>query len=220
MAEKSNGVTACVTPDPSEVRAEMAETRSALTEKLETLEQRVKGTVEAAQHSVEETFENVKETVQETVQTVKRTFDIKHQVEQHPWAMLGTSVGAGFILGRLQPASTHRQAAPPMMHGNGVSSLSSLTSPVSHEASRRRKAAHRPGIKHKLLDHFGEEINMLEKAAVSGIMGLLRDWLKQSMPSISPQVEKVLDSATAKMGAEPAAPTSMSRERFSYREPY
>jgi hypothetical protein len=59
-------------------RLDVAETRSAITEKLEILEDRV----------------------QETVETVKHTFDLHYQVKQRPWVMFGGSLVVGFMLGR------------------------------------------------------------------------------------------------------------------------
>jgi ElaB/YqjD/DUF883 family membrane-anchored ribosome-binding protein len=102
--------------------------RSAMTDKLEILEARVRETVEGAQSSVEEIVENVKdmvdttveavkqgvegaqstvedivenvkETVGDTVETVKRTFDLQYQVDQHPWLMIGGATLAGYLLG-------------------------------------------------------------------------------------------------------------------------
>jgi len=108
------------------IRDQMEDTRTSLTEKLETLEQKVASTVDSAATNVAETVEAVKETVQETVSTVKDTvqdtictvketvregvgavkdaFDIPGHVERHPWLMLGGSVALGYVVGRLVSA--------------------------------------------------------------------------------------------------------------------
>ena len=94
------------------IRQQMTETRTALTEKLETLEEevasKVKGTtetvaetVETVKEAVEGTVHTVKETVENTVETVKDTFDVNRQVERHPWMMFGGAVLLGFVGGRL-----------------------------------------------------------------------------------------------------------------------
>src|SRR5262245_1321712 len=94
------------------IKMQMEETRSALAEKLETLEQHVVGTVQEAsaavtgtvtdvRAAVQDTIGTVKDSVEETVTSVKNTFDLSRQVEQHPWIMLGGSVAAGYIVGRL-----------------------------------------------------------------------------------------------------------------------
>ncbi len=74
-------------------------TRSAMTEKLDKLEARVRETVEGAQSSVADIVETVKDTVGETVETVKRTLDVQYQVDQHPWLMVGGAALAGYLLG-------------------------------------------------------------------------------------------------------------------------
>ena len=58
-------------------RQDIADTRSALTKKLASLEERV----------------------QETVEGVKRTFDLHYQVKQRPWLLFGGSLLVGYMLG-------------------------------------------------------------------------------------------------------------------------
>src|SRR5438874_1032546 len=112
--------------DPEVIRRRMLENRTALTEKLEALENQVMGvassvtntvesvkegvqeTVEAVKDTVQDTVDNVKETFDDTVTTVKDTFNLPRQVERHPWAMLAGSVGAGLVLGVLLRRRTRR----------------------------------------------------------------------------------------------------------------
>src|SRR5262249_47026222 len=88
------------------------ETRSALSDKVEALEEQVVDTVQGTtsavaetvdtvKEAVQETVEQVRETVQGTVEAVKETFDIRLQYERHPWLMFGGSVGLGFLAGKL-----------------------------------------------------------------------------------------------------------------------
>ena len=74
--------------EPDQIREQIEDTRSALTAKLETLEQGVKETVCEAKAAVTDTIENVKETVKGTVETVKDTLDIRGYVQEYPWPML------------------------------------------------------------------------------------------------------------------------------------
>jgi ElaB/YqjD/DUF883 family membrane-anchored ribosome-binding protein len=121
--------------DIADTCQDIEDTRSAITEKLEILEERVRETVEGAQSSVEDIVENVKdmvdttveavrhgvegaqstvegivenirETVGDTVETVKRTLDVPHQVDQHPWLMFGGATLAGYLLGSWGGGST------------------------------------------------------------------------------------------------------------------
>jgi len=94
------------------IRDQMAETRSALSEKLEALQDQVLGTVEgttrsvtdtveAVQEAVQDTVGTVKESFQETVQSVKSAFDLSEQMQKHPWLLLGGAVVVGYAGGRL-----------------------------------------------------------------------------------------------------------------------
>jgi len=101
----------------------MQETRSALTEKLEALEQKVTGTVDTTASAVAETVQNLTDTVQETVgtvkesvastvdtvektventvETVKDTLDIPGHIQPHPWLAMFGSVATGYLVGRM-----------------------------------------------------------------------------------------------------------------------
>jgi len=72
-------------------RLDVAATRSAITEKLEILEDRV----------------------QETIETVKHTFDVRYQTKQRPWLMFGGSLLVGYTLGRRGGVSRTRADAQP-----------------------------------------------------------------------------------------------------------
>jgi uncharacterized protein YjbJ (UPF0337 family)/ElaB/YqjD/DUF883 family membrane-anchored ribosome-binding protein len=118
-----NEVGAVHSENEEAILRDMEETRTALTEKLETLEQKlvetvnqttsavtetvasvketVNETVSAVKMSVTDTVSTVKETMHEGVETVKGAFDLSAHVEHHPWLMMGGSVLAGYALGRV-----------------------------------------------------------------------------------------------------------------------
>ncbi len=96
--------------EPEVIQQQMQDTRTALTEKLETLEAKVVCSVEGATTAVTETVENVKQAVQETVTNVKETvhdaaesmkhaFDIGAYVDEHPWLMVGGAFAVGCLGG-------------------------------------------------------------------------------------------------------------------------
>jgi len=128
------------------IRDQMEDTRTSLTEKLETLEKKVVSTVDSATTNVAETVESVKETVQETVSTVKDTvqdticavkdsvkegvgavkdvFDVSRHVERHPWLMIGGSVALAMCSdvclrpARSPPRSTRSKGRRTVKPGN------------------------------------------------------------------------------------------------------
>ena len=84
-------------------RLDVAETRSAITEKLEILEDRV----------------------QETIETVKHTFDVHYQTKQRPWLMFGGSLLVGYTLGRRGGVSsiTANVSSGPVSHAQPQQSI-------------------------------------------------------------------------------------------------
>lgn len=70
------------------------ETRAALTEKIEMLEQRVRDSVEDA------------------AAAVKRTVDVDYQINHHPWRMFGLSLFFGYVAGCFRRASRQKIALP------------------------------------------------------------------------------------------------------------
>src|SRR5947209_4304511 len=156
-------------PQPDVIRQQIEETRSSLTDKLETLEAEVKGTVQSAKETVESakgavegTITSVKESVQSATETVKRTFDIPYQVDRHPWAMMGLSLVSGVIAGALAGSRTgpDRRLARRM-------SEASREPPVRHDeaapASAWSRLTHgepgRPGFMDKLTDQLAGEVD-------------------------------------------------------------
>lgn len=97
------------------IHEEMEQTRSSLTDKLESLERKVTNTVqdatdvvqeatsavtntvETVQDAVQETVQTVKESVHEAVETVTDAFDVSRQVRRHPWLMFGGAVATGYL---------------------------------------------------------------------------------------------------------------------------
>ncbi len=101
------------------------------------------GTVQSAQETVEDSIQMAKD----TVATVKRNFDIKYQVEQHPWAMVGGCFVAGLALGGLFPTGRRRsRQAPDRLAGNETPPAGSPRLVAEqHSKDKCDTAAPRPG---------------------------------------------------------------------------
>jgi ElaB/YqjD/DUF883 family membrane-anchored ribosome-binding protein len=208
-------------PQPDVIHKQIEETRSSLTEKLETLEAEVKGTVqsakdtvESAKEAVESTLSTAKETVQETIssvketvesakESVKRTFDIPRQVDRHPWAMLGLSLVSGVITGallggRLTPGRriarrmSEASAEPYRTEGEPAAG-----SPPTHQGSGR------PGFMDKLTGQFGDEFEKVKDLAIATLVGVVADVAKKSIPALGHAVEDMMTRAAAEWGTPP-----------------
>jgi ElaB/YqjD/DUF883 family membrane-anchored ribosome-binding protein len=181
------------------IQQEMQETRASLTEKLETLEQKVVGTVENATSAVTETVDAIKETVHDTVATVqdgvkdsvdsvKDFLDVPAHVQRRPWLMLGGSVAVGYCLGTLLAPKAQTRLAP-AANGN--------VAPVHSAAALPAAAPAEPNI-------WDAEVTKLKSLALGVLFGTARELLASSLPDhLGDQVKEVVDSATRKVGGEP-----------------
>jgi ElaB/YqjD/DUF883 family membrane-anchored ribosome-binding protein len=189
-----------------EMREEIDSTRSALADKLEALEERVMGTVQSAQETVEDSLQIAKD----TVASVKRTFDIKHHVEQYPWAMVGGCCLAGLALGTLFQRLWQRSGqAPARLAGNRTASAASPAWPAEQRSNGSAAAAPPPQSRAAppsgpgFFDLFHDEIVKVKGLAIGYVMGLARDALEDSAPQLASQLEEVMNSVTTKLGGEP-----------------
>ena len=198
--------------DIDDMRQEIDCTRSAMADKLEALEDRVIGTVQSTQETVEESIQMAKD----TVATVKRNFDIKYQVKQHPWAMVGGCFVAGLALGALFPrVRRHSRQAPDRLAGNGAP-LAGSANLVTEQRSNgiidnaappprlHSMSADRPGF----FGQFQEEIDQVKGMAIGFAMGLARDSIKNAVPQLASQIDDVMNSVTIKLGSKPVQPRS------------
>jgi len=201
------------------IRRQMEETRSSLTEKVEKLEQKLVDTVTETTEAVTETVSNVKETVEESVQTVKDWFDIRGHVEDHPWAMLGGSMAAGFVVGAMLP-STHTATEV----ASGMASASAAPMPASVPSGRKlhhnggtqpSASSRRPQAQSMVaqsmvapvtswLSQFEPELNRLKHLALGAALGTIREMISSGLPQeMAHQVRDVIDDVTKKIGGEP-----------------
>ena len=181
------------------IKQEMQETRASLTEKLETLEQKVVGTVENATTAVTETVDAIKETVHDTVATVqdgvkgsvdsvKDLFDVPAHVKRRPWLMVGGSVAVGYCIGTMIGPTPQNQLAPA---ANGFMPQPRPT------AAPTTPATTAPSI-------WAPEIAKLKGLALGVLFGTARELLVSSMPeNMGEQIKDVVDSVTKKVGGDP-----------------
>lgn len=228
--------------EPEVIRKEMAETRSALSEKLEALGQQVVGTVQDAREAVRETVDTVKGAVTDTVSTVKdqvtgtvsdvkhsvgstvdtmkETFNVEHQVVNHPWVMVGGAVALGYVGGIL----LHRMSAPPRpaypdfppprpstpvarteewdstrTAGQGAASTAArFTAPPVPAAAPQEH-----GLP-TFLKGFEPELQQLKGVAIGALFGVIRDLVQRSLPpNLTEPVTEVVNNLTTKMGGQP-----------------
>jgi len=205
---------------------EIDKTRSDLTDKLQTLEDQVKGTILNTTDKVEQTIEQVTSTVQETVEQVKstvndtvesakstvnetvgavrQTFDLEYQMQVRPWTMMAGSVCVGLLAGALVGRQTRGRSLGEVASSGyrGVSqSLSSAGSAAREYAHRAREQG--PGLMSQLYHQFEPEIEQAKEMAIGYAAAVLRDMIKQAVPAIRDQVDDFMNKATTKFGGQP-----------------
>ncbi len=208
--------------EPDVIRHQIEDTRSSLTDKIETLEnqvlatvqnarQTVEGTIENVRETVEETIENVKSSVENTVDSVKETFDVRRQVERHPWAAVGCSFAAGFAVGTLLES----RRGPLFGPSGWVDRMGEGSRyPATYREPEHRRAAEAPRQEltrqpsgpswfDRLLTQFQPEIDRAKEMAIGALMGVARDYAKANLPMLSPQIDELMNRVTEKVGGEP-----------------
>jgi len=226
--------------EPEVIRDQMQDTRTALAEKLEALEQQVAKTVENTTRPVIETVqtvteatketvgsvkdtvsqiaETVSESVESTVSTVKDTFDLSRHVDQHPWAMMFGSAAVGFIVGRMLPS------APASREWSGDSMTSRMAaSPINprreprghdgHNGHKKQKAVEEKSWVSSFLENYKKEIGALEELGVAAVAGVIRDLVTQNLQGeIGSRLGEWVNGLTEKLGAKPLAEPILAKE--------
>jgi len=208
-------------PEERAIRRQMEETRSALTEKLGTLEQQVVGTVQDAtsavgdtvatvKDSVQDTVDNVKDTVQDAVQTVKDSMNLPRHVERYPWPMLGGSVVVGFLIGRLftksatrmnEPAPAFQSAVP--TRTNGLQVDTGLGDRYREPRTKLDAPPAKASWLGEMKDKLQPEIDKLKGMALGTTLGVVRDMVVQAVPAqLGPKLREVIDDITEKLGGQ------------------
>jgi len=195
------------------IKDQMRHTRTALTEKLEALEDRVASTVretteavgetvEAVKDAVENTVHSVTDTVSETVEnvkeSVKETFDISRQVENHPWAMLGGSVLLGYLggclLGRVS-SSNHAF--------NGRSAYNGYAGQPEAAVAPMPEQRSGPSLWDQAREALGPPLHKLEGLAIGAAAGVVGNMVLNAAPeSLRQELEQVINELTTSLGGK------------------
>jgi len=78
---------------------DIVDTRVAIAEKLELLEQRIRDTAEGATMKFSRMLDETTQSVNQMVDKTKAALDPVRKVDEYPWLMLGGAVCAGLVLG-------------------------------------------------------------------------------------------------------------------------
>jgi len=181
------------------IRQDIDSIRDSMTDKIEQIETKIKGTVE----------------------DTRRMVDIKYQVGQRPWAAIGVSLLVGYTLGSLgggddtpsQPqrgetiryyseaSNDDRRARATRQHDADTHSPSF----AQHTDTRR---AAQPGMLDQIMDQFGDEFELLKAAAITSVIGLVRDTVRRNLPALDQELGRL----RSEQGDSSATPMARSND--------
>jgi ElaB/YqjD/DUF883 family membrane-anchored ribosome-binding protein len=197
------------------IRERMEETRTALGDKVDVLENTILGTVQTATSAVADTVETVKETVAETVETVKEkvedtvesvkdTFNVRKHVERHPWLALGCSVATGFLAGRWLLGSSEEKwetQGPPIVPPPEESPARSYTNGAAH--TNGHSASQEEEEEQEGESPLAEGLKLIKGLALGSVMGLVRDLVLRTAPqSVVGDVNQFVNDMTDRLGGK------------------
>jgi hypothetical protein len=170
-----------------------------MTDKIEQIETKIKGTVE----------------------DTRRMVDIKYQVSQRPWAALGVSLLVGYTLGSIGGDDTRAQpqrGEPFRYYGDSNDDRArsarerdadSRGASFAQHADTPHKA--KPGMIDQIMDQFGDEFELLKAAALTSVVGLVRDTVRKNLPALDQELGR-LRSEQGSSAAPSARATDTARK--------
>lgn len=174
---------------PEVIRQQMEETKSQLSDKLVSLEHQVSETVQstgsavnATVGAVQETVETVTGAVQDAMKSVSNVFDIGHQINKHPWLVLGGAVVVGYLAvdvleestkstGQRSKSDSPRPSAENGGHRNGTPVVEFRPTAASIPAARESAISNSPW-------------QQLTNAATGALIGIVQDAAARVVPEV------------------------------------
>jgi hypothetical protein len=161
------------------IRQDIDSIRDSMTDKIEQIETKIKGTVE----------------------DTRRMVDIKYQVSQRPWAALGVSLLVGYTLGSIggddtqaqpqrgEPFHYYEQPNDDRARSLRERDTDPRSASFTQQADRRRTA--QPGMLDQIMDQFNDEFQLLKAAAVTSVISLVRDAVRQNLPALDQELGRL-----------------------------
>jgi len=161
-----------------------------------------------------------------TVEDTRRMVDVKYQVSQRPWAALGISLLVGYTLGSIgsDDSRAQPQRGEPFRyydepHDNRARQArerendSRNTSFTAHSDTRH---AAQPGMIDQIMDQFGDEFQLLKAAAISSVVSLVRDAVRQNLPALDQEVGRLRSEQDGNPSATSPRTNDSARKISSY----
>jgi len=187
------------------IRQDIDSIRDSMTDKIGQLETKIKGTVE----------------------DTRRMVDVKYQVSQRPWAALGVSLLVGYTLGSIGGGDDKRdqpQRGEPFRYYNESHDQRARQDQERDNAARNAsfgqpadtRHAAQPGMLDQIMDQFGDEFQLLKAAAITSVVSLVRDAVRQNLPALDQEVGRLRsEKGGSSPSSTPARTSDTARNSFA-----
>lgn len=217
---------------------DIVDTRVAISEKLELLEQRIRDTAEGATMKFSRMLDETSQSVNQMVDKTKAALDPIHKVDEYPWLMLGGAVAAGFLIGLMDSRNRYRSGVYPYYPAGAHAShvMPEEGRQKQAETSRRegvyeyypsRPSAGRQGGRKQtsmwdsIVSEFSQEAEQAKSALIEVGRSVMMEMARKMVPEIARSFGVHLSSyPEANRGASsrrPAAGDFASKEAFRER---
>ena len=156
------------------IRQDIDSIRDSMTDKIEQIETKIKGTVE----------------------DTRRMVDIKYQVSQRPWTALGISLLVGYTLGSIggdDPRAQSQRGEPFRYYDQPHDDRARLGREHDNSFARHTNTqrAAQPGMLDQIMDQFSDEFQLLKAAAITSVISLVRDTVRQNLPALDQELGRL-----------------------------
>lgn len=123
---------------------------------------------------------------------MKQSFDIRYHIDRRPWQMLGLSILAGYLIGRMITDSTSngngRDYGQKRWRQQPYASQETRfdEEPVAAASAEGAYSASLPPPQKAwgIFDQFRDELDTLKGAAIAAVVSVVRDLLKSAASSV------------------------------------
>jgi hypothetical protein len=212
------------------IEHQMKVTRSTLAERAEALERQLFGMVHETTTAVNESVQSAKDMVDGAVGEIKESahqfidglteaFDLRLQVQRHPYAMICGSMALGYLMPQLIRGLSRVPADRSLVEYPSSSDTQKSRWPAATQTERAMGAKlakwdQPKGTLTQAREKFDSEIHRLKELAIGAALGAVRDYIASSTPGqIGEEMSEIIDSFTTKVGGKPISGPVFSAEQ-------
>lgn len=205
---------------------DIAQTRIAIAEKLDVLEQQITHRVEDVTMTCSDMLNRATDNIGAFVNKTKTVVDPIHRIDRHPWLMLGGALCAGYAIGLIEQGSRHHRRGvyphyPPGVRGPRVMPAQAQRNAESkqsegvydyypHESrsSARVTDGNGSSLWSALSREFGAETEEAKHMVLQVGRTLLIELARKAMPEIARTLDATLSALTPKNEHSRTQPSS------------